>query len=89
MAIKLHTCPNTWIHGPHPCWQVMKALNDAGIPFEQVKEPTFRGKRDALFEATGQRLLPVLEYSDGHMHREESKDVIARIKAGEIGDHAH
>ena len=33
MAIKLHTCPNTFIHGGHPCWKVMKALNDAGVPF--------------------------------------------------------
>ena len=26
MAIKLHTCKNTWVHGPHPCWQAKKAL---------------------------------------------------------------
>ena len=84
MAIKLHTCPNTWIHGPHPCWKVMKALQDEGIEFEQVKEPLGRGRRDGLQELSGQRRLPVIEFEDGTIYREESADMAARIRAGEL-----
>ena len=84
MAIKLHTCPNTWIHGGHPCWKVMKALNDAGAPYEQVKESLMRGRRTNVQEHTGQRKLPAIELEDGTWIREESKELIRRIEAGEL-----
>jgi glutathione S-transferase len=84
MAIKLHTCPNTWVHGGHPCWKVMKALNDAGVPYEQVKEPLLRGRRKDVVEHTGQAKLPVIELEDGTWVREESKELIRRIEAGEF-----
>jgi glutathione S-transferase len=84
MAIKLHTCPNTWVHAGHPCWKVMKALNDANVPYEHVKEPVRRGKRTAILEATGQNMLPVIELEDGTFVREESKELIRRIEAGEL-----
>ena len=77
MAIKLHTCPNTWIHGGHPCWKVMKALNDAGVPYEHVKEPLMRGRRTNVQEHTGQRKLPAIELEDGTWIREESKDLVS------------
>lgn len=89
MAIKLHTCGNTWIHGMHPCWKVMHALDEAGVEYEQVKEPTFpRGKRSRVKELTGQDRLPVIEYADGTGLREESKDLIARIRSGNLGETA-
>ena len=84
MAIKVHTCPNTWVHGGHPCWKVLKAVQDSGMPYEQVKEPLRHGKRDAVQEHTGQRKLPALELEDGTWIREESKDLIKRIQAGEF-----
>jgi glutathione S-transferase len=84
MAIKLHTCPNTWIHGGHPCWKVMKALDDAGVPYDQVKEPLRRGKRTDVVEHTGQAKLPAIELADGTWVRDESKDLIRRIEAGEF-----
>jgi glutathione S-transferase len=84
MAIKLHTCGNTWIHGGHPCSKVMKALDDAGVPYEQVKEPSLRPMRKAMKERTGQVKLPVLELEDGTMVREESADLIRRIEAGDF-----
>lgn len=84
MAIKLHTCGNTWIHGSHPCWKVMKALDAAGVPYEQVKEPTLRPLRKAVKEHTGQVKLPVIELEDGTWVREESKDLVARIQAGDF-----
>src|SRR4051794_36777999 len=86
MAIKLHTCGNTgWVHGPHPCWKVMKALDDAGVPYEHVKHPSFpRGRRNELEALTGQRVLPVIELEDGTIVRRESKEMVEMIGRGEI-----
>jgi glutathione S-transferase len=85
MPIKLHTCGNTWVHGRHPCWEVMKALDDAGVPYEQVKHPSFgRWRRKELEALSGQRVLPVLELEDGTVIRAESKELAARIRAGEL-----
>jgi glutathione S-transferase len=87
MTVKLHTCGGTWVHGPHPCWKVMKALDDAGIPYEQVKHPSFpRGRRDELAALSGQRLLPVIEFEDGQTLREESAEMVARIKEGRLAE---
>jgi glutathione S-transferase len=85
MALKLHRCPFMFVKLPgHPCWEVQKALGEAGIAYEVVKEPAFRGKRDELEQRTGQRLLPAIEFEDGTFLREESKDLVARIKEGRL-----
>ena len=46
MAVQLHRCPVMWlkIEG-HPCWRVQKALDEAGIEYEVVKQPLRRGRR--------------------------------------------
>jgi glutaredoxin len=85
MAIKLHTCSNNWIRGPHPCWQARKALQEAGIDYEQVKHPVFpRSRRTKLEAMTGQRTLPVVEFEDGRILREETKDLVIRIREGRL-----
>jgi glutaredoxin len=84
MAVKLHRCSIMWLRGPHPCWRVQKALDEAGVPYEVVQHPPRRGKRDTLESKSGQRKLPVLELEDGTMVREESKDFAARIRAGDL-----
>ena len=84
MAIKLHTCGNTWIKGPHPCWQVKKALITEGIEFEEVGEPLRRSKRDDLEKLSGQRMLPVIEFEDGTAYRDESKNMKAKILDGKL-----
>jgi glutathione S-transferase len=70
--------------GPHPCWKVQKALDEKGIDYEVVKGPLMRGKRDELEAKTGQRLYPVIEFSDGTFYREEGKDMAATIMAGKL-----
>jgi glutathione S-transferase len=85
MAVKLHRCSVTWIRGPHPCWRVQHALDEAGIAYEVVTHPAFRGKRDALAAKSGQRKLPVIEREDGTTLRAESKEMAARVRAGELG----
>jgi glutathione S-transferase len=83
MAIKLHRCPNVWVKiGGHPCWRVQRALDEAGIEYEVVKGPLF--KRDEAEAATGQRKYPWIEFEDGSVLREESKDLAERIRAGKL-----
>jgi hypothetical protein len=70
--------------GGHPCWKVQKALDDRGIEYELVKGPVRRGKRDELEQLTGQRVHPVIEFEDGSIYREDSNDMAARIRQGQL-----
>lgn len=90
MQVKLHRCPNMWVKiGAHPCWKVQKALDDQGIEYEVAAGPLRRNKRDALEKLSGQRKYPVIEFPDGTIYREESKDMAARISDGKLlNDHA-
>ena len=83
MAVKLHRCVNLWVKGPHPCWKVQKALDDAGVNYEIVKEKYF-GARPETVERTGQKRFPWIEFEDGSAYREESKDMAARIREGKL-----
>jgi glutathione S-transferase len=85
MAVKLHRCPNLWVKfDGHPCWKVQKALDEQGLDYEIVKGPLRRGNRDDLEALSGQRKYPVIEFEDGRSYRAESKDMAARIRAGEL-----
>ena len=85
MAVKLHRCPSMWVKiGGHPCWRVQKALDEAGVEYEVVKGPLSRRKRDDLAVLSGGRLYPVIEFEDGSIYREQSKDMAATIKAGKL-----
>jgi glutathione S-transferase len=84
LAVKLHRCSTTWIKGPHPCWKVQKALNESGVEYEVVKHPVRRSKRDDYVALTGQKLYPAVELEDGRVVREESKDLVARIREGRL-----
>ena len=85
MTIKLHRCPLTFAKsGGHPCWKVQKALHDAGIEYEVVKQPLRRWRRVELEQRSGQRLVPLIEFEDGTMLREESADLAARIRDGRL-----
>jgi hypothetical protein len=85
MAVKLHRCSNTWVKlGPHPCWKVQKALDEAGVDYEVVKGPLRAGRRDSLEALSGQRKYPVIEFEDGSVYREESKEMAETIRAGQL-----
>ena len=89
MAVKLHRCSNQWVKiKGHPCWRVEKALMDMGIDYERVPGPLGRSKRTAVFEATGQRLYPDIEFEDGSWYREESKDMERTIREGRLMERA-
>jgi glutathione S-transferase len=85
MTVKLHRCPVMFAKfGGHPCWKVQKALDEKGIEYELVKGPLRPGKRDELEQLSGQRQYPVIEFEDGKVYRAESKEMAARIEAGEL-----
>jgi hypothetical protein len=87
MAVKLHRCDGQWVKvGGHPCWRVEKALMDKGIEYERVPGPGMlhRKKRTTLHELTGGWLYPAIEFEDGTVYREESKDMAALIRAGKL-----
>jgi hypothetical protein len=83
MAVKLHRCVNEWVKGPHPCWTVQKALDDAGVRYEVVKEKWFGGRPETV-SRTGQKRFPWIEFEDGSAYREESKDMAQRIRDGKL-----
>jgi len=85
MAVKLHRC--SWQFAKmkgHPCWRVEKALIDMGVEYERVPGPQSKSKREAVFEGTGQRKYPDIEFEDGTWYREESKEMEATIRAGKL-----
>jgi hypothetical protein len=89
MAVKLHRCSNQWVKiKGHPCWKVEKALMDMGIEYERVPGPYSKSKRDAIFEGTGQRSYPDIQFEDGSWYREQSKDMEATIRAGKLMEKA-
>jgi glutathione S-transferase len=74
-----------WVKGPHPCWQVQKALDEQGVDYEVVRHPAFpRGRRKDYIALTGQKLFPAIELDDGRVIREESKDLVERIHEGRL-----
>lgn len=87
MAVKLHRCPLTFLHTDlDACWRVQRALDAQGIDYEVVKQPLFpKGRRADVEALSGQHLLPVIEFDDGTVYRAESKDMAARIEAGDLG----
>jgi glutathione S-transferase len=85
VAIKLYRCPDVWVKiGGHPCWRVQSELDAAGIEYELVKGPRRRSQRDELEQLSGQRKYPVIQFEDGVVYREESKQMAERIKDGKL-----
>jgi glutathione S-transferase len=85
MTLKLHRCPVMFAKlSGHPCWKVQRALDDAGIEYEVVKQPIRKSKRTDFGERSGQRLVPAIEFEDGTILREESDDLAALIREGRL-----
>ena len=89
MPIKLHRCTGLWVKMQgHPCWRVQKALDDMGIEYElradQPAMPWQRSKRTETIQKTGQDKLPWIEFEDGRVLREESKEMERRIREGRL-----
>lgn len=90
MAIKLYRCKNTWAKfGPHPCWKVQKALDQAGVEYELVLGPwPSRKDRTAVIEGTGQSSYPAIQFENGSWYREQSADMARTIREGQLMEKA-
>jgi glutaredoxin len=78
-----------WVKlGGHPCWRVQKALDDSGVDYEVVEEGSaFKSaSRELTIEKTGQKKFPWIEFEDGAVYREESKDMAGTIRAGKLDE---
>lgn len=86
MAVTLHRCPFMFLKtGSHACWRVQQALDEEGIDYEVRKEWAFpKSRRTVIGALSGQHSLPVIEFEDGTGYRAESKEMAARIRAGEL-----
>jgi len=89
MAVKLHRCSGMWAKfSGHPCWRVQKALDDSGVEYELVQEgSSFKGSsREQTIEKTGQRKFPWIEFEDGSVYREESKEMAETIRSAKLDE---
>jgi glutathione S-transferase len=86
--VKLHRCPFTFLHTDmDACWKVQRALEEQGVEYEIVKQPSLpRSRRTELEKLSGQRVLPVIEFEDGSTYRAESDEMAASIRAGTLFD---
>jgi glutathione S-transferase-like protein len=85
MAVRLLRCSGQWAKiKMHPCWKVEKALQDMGVDYERVNLPNGRGNRSDVEAITGQKKYPAIQFEDGSVYREESKDMEATIRAGNL-----
>ena len=86
--VKLHRCPIPTLGlrgGIHSCQKVEKALKQQGIDYEVVHVPILpRSKRTWVIEKTGQDRVPVIEFADGSVYRDESADMAKKIEAGKL-----
>ena len=92
MAVKLLRCNGRWVKiSGHPCWRVEKALMDMGIEYEVVAGPAMpwqRNARSELIEKTGGNRYPAIEFENGRVYREESKDMERAIRDGRLFEKA-
>jgi hypothetical protein len=86
VTVKLYRCKNIWVKSPgHPCWRVQKALDEQGIDYEVVPGPwPGRSQRGEIERLSGQPKYPIIQFEDGSVYRQESKDMAATIKAGKL-----
>ena len=86
MAVKLYRCKNLWVKASgHPCWRVQSALDEQGIDYEVIAGPwPGRGERDEIEALSGQTKYPVIQFEDGSVYREESKDMAQTIASGKL-----
>lgn len=85
--VKLHRCSYTFLHvDADACWRMQKALEEQGVDYEVVKHGFGKSEksRKEIVEMTGQKYVPVLELADGTVFREETDDMIAKLKSGDL-----
>jgi hypothetical protein len=86
LPVKLHRCKLEWLK-TGACWRVEKALKEMKIEYELAPGPYRPSRREEIFEHTGQKLYPAIEFENGMWYREESRDMAKTIRAGTLMNH--
>lgn len=85
--VKLHRCSYTFLHvDMDACWKLQKALDEQGVDYEVVKHGYGKSEKSRadVVALSGQKYVPVLELADGTVFREETDDMVAKLKAGTL-----
>lgn len=85
--VKLHRCSYTFLHvNADACWRLQKALDEQGVDYEVVTHGYGKSERSRadVIELSGQKYLPVLELADGTAYREETDEMIAKLRSGAL-----
>jgi glutathione S-transferase len=85
--VKLHRCSYTFLHvNADACWRMQKALDEQGVDYEIVTHGYGKSakSRADVIALSGHKQLPVLELADGTVIREETDDMVAKLKAGQL-----
>ena len=85
--VKLHRCSYTFLHvKADACWRLQTALDDARVDYEVVTHGFGKSEKSRadVVALSQQKSLPVLELSDGTIYREETNEMIAKLRAGEL-----
>jgi glutathione S-transferase len=85
--VKLHRCSYTFLHvNADACWRMQKALDEQGVDYDVITHGFGKSakSRSDVVELSGQKLVPVLELADGTIFREETDDMIAKLKSGQL-----
>jgi len=85
MPVKLHRCRFGWLK-LDICTRVQSALDEMDIEYELVFHPISRRQRQGIIELSGQKYYPVIEFEDGSIYREDSRDMAAAIRAGKLDE---
>jgi glutathione S-transferase len=85
--VKLHRCSYTFLHvNADACWRLQKALDEQGVDYEIVTHGYGKSERSRadVIELSGQKYLPVLELADGMTYREETDEMISKLRSGAL-----
>ena len=85
--VKLHRCSYTFLHvNADACWKLQKELDAEGVEYEIVTHGYGKSEKSRadVVAMTGKKYLPVLELADGTIFREETDDMVAKLKAGTL-----
>ena len=87
MAIKLYRCKNVWVKSPATrAGACRRPSTTRASSTSSSKGPGRRGKRGDLEKLSGQTKYPVIQFEDGSVYREESKDMAETIITGKLFD---
>ncbi len=74
----LYRCrtPTDWLC---PCGRVARELRRAGIDYDEERVPWRKAAREEVEEASGQRVVPVVEFDDGEVIC-DSKRIVENLR---------